>query len=98
MDGCGHEWRERGIDELGAWDGDAELWSDHGLRGGGAEADDGARLDHGDLRLKPRAARRNLGGVRFFVDAAFAARLPFEMLYDVRHVDGLAVDARFVER
>src|SRR5437660_5628205 len=97
MHGGGDEWSKRGLDELRALDRDAELRSDHCLSGGGSEADDGARLDHGDFGFEPWAAGGDLGGVRLLVDAAFAARLPLEMLDDVRDVDGLAVDARFGE-
>src|SRR4051794_2917812 len=32
------------------------------------------------------------------MNAAFAARLPFEMLHGVSHVDVAAIDARFFER
>jgi hypothetical protein len=49
------------------------------------------------IRFQPRTTRRDLGGVRFFVDAFLAARLPLEVLHDVGHVDLRAVDARFFE-
>jgi hypothetical protein len=36
------------------------------------------------------------GGLR--VDAAFAARFPFEMLHNVRHINGRAIDSGLLER
>src|SRR5438270_8271664 len=97
MHGGGDEWRQRRVDELGALDRNAALRSDHCLGRRRSEADDRARLDHADIRFEPWAAGCDLGGVRLLMDAAFAARLPFEMLDDVRNVDGLAIDARFRE-
>ena len=44
-----------------------------------------------DFRLQPRAASGNFSRVRLFMDSAFAARLPFEMLYRIGNVDWFAI-------
>ena len=40
-----------------------------------------------DFRIKPGPASGNFGGVGLFMDSPFSARLPFEMLYNIRKVD-----------
>jgi hypothetical protein len=62
---------------------------------GGAQADDHVGADGCDFGVEPEAAGRDFDGVWFFVDAAFAAGLPFEMFYGVCYVDFFAVDACF---
>src|SRR5215475_13279794 len=64
----------------------------------GSEANDDLGLQHGDLRLQPRTAGRNLQLVRFFVDATLPAWLPFEMLDRVGEVNLVAIDVRGFER
>src|SRR5438874_3955747 len=78
--------------------GHLELPSEQRLCSRRPETHDGARLDELDFRIEPRPARRNFAGVWLFVDPAFATRLPLEVLHDVGHVDGVAIDARFLER
>jgi len=55
-------------------------------------------LDHGQLRLEPRAACRHLGPVRFLVDASLPSRLPLEVLDRVRHVGVGSVDLSCPQR
>src|SRR5208337_821043 len=45
-----------------------------------------------DFRIKPGPASGNFGGVGLFMDPSFSARLPFEMLYDIRNVDLLTIN------
>ena len=49
------------------------------------------------ISAEPWAARADLHRVRLLVDAAFSARLPLEVLHDVRDVDLRAIDGRFLE-
>src|SRR5258706_15611502 len=98
MEGGGDEGGEMRRDDLRALQGDAELGPDPRLCRGRAEADDRARLYDADLRQKPRPARRNLGRVRLLVDTPFAARLPLEMLDNVRYVDRRPVNPSLGER
>jgi hypothetical protein len=98
MDRGKDESRERRRDELAAARGDPELTPEERLRGRRTEADDRTRLHERDFRVEPRAARADFVRVRFLVNAPLAARLPFEMLDDVRDVDAPAVDAGFDER
>src|SRR5207245_2830257 len=85
-------------DELAAMRRHLELAPEERLRGGRAKADDRARLDQFNLGVQPRPACGDLAGVRLLVNPALAARLPFEMLDDVRHVHALAIDAGVFER
>jgi hypothetical protein len=78
--------------------GDLEGLPQQGLRRRGAEADEHARLDQGDLRFEPRAAGADFRRVRLGVNPPLAARFPFEVLDDVRDVDDAAIDAGFLER
>jgi len=98
MHGRRHELGERRFHELTALNGDAKFRADHGLGRGRSEADDGARLDDIDFGLQPRHAGIDLDRVRLFVNAPFAARLPLEVLHDIRDVDLRAIDACFFER
>src|SRR5262249_18811173 len=68
-----------------------------GLGRGRAEADDDPRLHERDLGLKPPVARVDLHGVRLRVDPSLAARLPLEVLHDVRDVDLVTRDLGFLE-
>src|SRR5258705_12701863 len=72
--------------------------SEQGLSRRRAKAHDRPRLDELDLDVEPRPAGGDLAGPRLLVNPALAARLPFEMLDHVRHVNALAVDAGFFER
>jgi hypothetical protein len=55
-------------------------------------------MDGGNFGVEPGAARGNFGGIWFFVDATFAARLPLEMFDGVGYVNFFAIDAGFDER
>ena len=74
---------------------DAKILAEQGLGGGGAEADDHFGVDRSDFGVEPRPASGDFGGAGFFVDAAFAARLPFEMFHGVGDVNFFAIDAGF---
>ena len=75
-----------------------ELPSEQRLRSGGAEADDDAWFDQGNLGIEPRAARRDFRRARLLVNPPLAARLPLEMLDDVGDVGRRPVDARGFQR
>src|SRR5690242_21535920 len=98
MDRRGHVRRQRGVDELAAPAADAEVAADHRLGGRRAETDEDARLDHRDLGVEPGPARDHLAPRRLLVDPALPARLPLEVLDDVRDVGGRAVDPGLAER
>src|SRR5919109_70307 len=77
---------------------DAKVAAEQRLRGGRAEGDENARLHDRELGVQPRATRGDLGPVRLLVDAPLPARLPLEVLDDVRDVRERAVDAGLLER
>src|SRR3954470_12464227 len=77
---------------------DPEAASEQRLRRGRAEQHQHARLHERDFRLEPRTAGGNFRTVRLRMNAALAARLPLEMLYDVRDVDDPTIDAGLDER
>src|SRR5262249_26835998 len=77
--------RRRG-NELAPLAGHLEGPAQQSLGGGGAEGDDDARPDEGDLGVEPGAAGRDLRRVRLGVNAPLAARLPPEVLGDGRDV------------
>ena len=93
MDGGHHVRSKRGFNELSALFRYAKFWAEQGLSGGGPERHDHLRLDELDFSLEPGTASKNFLRVRFFVDAAFASRLPLEMFYRVGHIDLAAFDA-----
>jgi len=76
---------------------DVERFTEEGLGGGGAEADDHFRLNLFQFGIEPGAAGGDFAGAGSFMEAAFAARLPFEVLDGVGDVDFVAVDAGFGE-
>jgi hypothetical protein len=76
---------------------DAKIAAEQRLGRGSAETHDHLGLERGDFGVEPGAASGDFRGVGLFVDAAFAARLPFEMFYGVGDVDFFAVDAGFDE-
>ena len=57
-------------------------------------ADDGSLADGCDLAIEPHTTRQYFLAIRTLVDAAFAARCPFEMLDRVGDVDLRGIDAR----
>jgi hypothetical protein len=85
------------LDELSPRHGNLEARPEHRLGGRGPEAADDLRLQRGDLRLQPRAAGFDLTLRRRLVQAALAARLPFEVLHGVGDVKRGAVDSRRFE-
>src|ERR1051325_9275612 len=72
--------------------------SKSGTRGGAAKTDQNARLDERQFRLPPRSARSDLEAVRLLMKAAFAARLPLEVLHRVRHITLRTIHAGLRER
>ncbi len=72
---------------------DAKGAAEESLGGSGAEADDHFRLDLLEFGVEPGAAGGDFAGAGLLVDAALAARLPFEMLDGIGDVDVVAIDA-----
>ena len=77
---------------------DAESAAEQRLRGGGAEANHDFGLKQGDFGIEPRTAGCDFGAVWFLMDAAFSARLPFEMFDRIGDVGFVAIDAGLFER
>src|SRR5262245_42658368 len=77
---------------------DPEVSPDQCLRRGCSQANNYFRLHGNDLCLDPRPASLDLGNVRFLVNAAFATRLPFEVLDDVGYVYLRPIYARLLKR
>src|SRR5215207_8618298 len=92
-----HVRREVGLDGHAALLRHPELPAEQSLRRGRAEADEHLRLDRLELGLEPRAARGDLRPVRLCVNAPLAARLPLEVLDDVRDERERTVDAGLFE-
>lgn len=67
----------------------------NGLGGRCAQAHNDGRLHRSELRIEPGPAGGNFAGAGFLVDAALAARLPFEMFRHIGHIDFFAVNAGF---
>ena len=74
-----------------------EVASEQGLRCSGAEANDHLGLQGSDFSVEPRPASGDFGSAWLFVNAAFAARLPFKMFDGVCDVGFFAVDAGFLQ-
>jgi hypothetical protein len=68
------------------------------LRRSGAEADQDSGRDDLDFGLEPRIAGLSLSPARLLVNAALAARDPFEMLHGVGEVRVRPCDVRCPER
>src|SRR5215467_6002712 len=68
-----------------------ELAPQQALRGGGAHQYHDLGLNRGKFGVQPRTARADFHGIWFFMNAPFAARLPLEVLDDIRDVDFLPV-------
>jgi hypothetical protein len=77
---------------------DGDRASDHALRRGRSESDDELRPYRLDFAGEPPFANLDLAGVRALVQPALAARLKFEMLDRVGHVDSPPIDAGILER
>src|ERR1700687_4167229 len=98
MHGREHVGSEGRRDQLSAASSHPEGFPEQGLRRRGAQADEHAGLDHGELRLQPGPAGRDLEGVRFLMNPFLSARLPLEVLHDVRDVGVAPIDAGFRQR
>jgi hypothetical protein len=97
MDSGHHVRSKSGFKKFSALFRYAKFWAEQGLSGGGAEHDDYLRLDERDLSLEPGTASRNFLRVRFFVNAAFAARLLLKMFDNIGDVSLRAIDAGFFQ-
>ena len=75
---------------------DFEFGSEQGLRCGRAETNDDVRLYQTDFGFQPGTAGSDLARIGFFVNAAFTAWFPFEMLDDIGDVSFAAIDAGFL--
>src|SRR5205823_12413625 len=63
-----------------------------------SQTDHRERFDDRELDVEPRTTRGDVRWPRFLVYAPFAARLPVEVLDDIRDVDVLTIDAGCFER
>src|SRR3954453_6850376 len=90
--------RERRLEDFPALTRHPECGAKDRLGRGRTKTDEQLRFHDAQLRFHPWATRRDFARVRFLVNAPFAARLPFEMLHRVRHVDVVAIDLGFLER
>ena len=90
-----HGGSERGFQKLTAVLGHAKLAPKQGLRGGGSHTNYHLRTHDGNFGVKPWPACRNLRGIRLFVNAALASRLPFEVLYGIGDVNFGSINSRF---
>ena len=86
--------RKRGIQKFAATLRDPKIAPQQGLGGRSAQAYDYLGLERGDFGFEPRATGVHFFRAWFFVDAAFPAWLPFEMLDGICQVDPFAVDTR----
>src|SRR5712691_11019711 len=93
-----HACRDWRYQDLAALARDAEGWAENGLRGGRSETNEDAWPNESQFRFQPWPAGRDLARVWLFVNAAFPARLPFEVLHCVSEVNFVAVDPGFFER
>jgi hypothetical protein len=94
----GHDMRtERGLEEFAATLGDSESATEQSLCRGRAKADDDFGFQQRDFGVEPWPASGNFGAIWFLVNAAFAARFPFEMLNSIGDVNFGAVQAGFVQ-
>src|SRR4051794_5472851 len=98
MDRREHVRRQVRLDRLAALARNAEAPPEERLRRRRAEAHEHGRLHDRELRVEPRPARGDLRPSRLRVDPPLAARLPLEVLDDVRHVGARPVDPRLLER
>src|SRR5690348_9053698 len=89
MEGGVHMPGERALDEAAAHRRDAKLGPEQGARGGGAQADDHARLHGADFPVDPLAAGFDLALRGRLVQASLAAQLPLEVLDRVGDVDAV---------
>lgn len=83
---------ERRFYELTAVLGNAKRLAQKRLRRCRPEAYHHRWLDRRHFRIQPRPARRDFLRIRFFVNAAFPARVPLKMLHRICEVHLLAID------
>jgi len=81
------------LQPLPALFGHAKLISQNTLRRSGSQQYHYLRLNRIDLHIQPGPASADFQCVGLLVQAAFTARLPFEMLHDVGHVDVISINA-----
>ena len=72
--------------------GDAETSAKQRLCRRGSQTDDYSRFQCCDFRYQPGPASIDFTGVRFLVDALFAARLPFKVFNCVCNVHAFDID------
>src|SRR5436190_22610191 len=97
MNGRDNFRREFRFQNLAALAGDAKRRAEDSLGRRRAKTNQQSRPNDSKLGLEPRPAGRDFARVRFLVDATFPARLPFEVLYRIRHVNLAAIDPGFFE-
>src|SRR6185369_2741457 len=97
MNGGHHIRSESGFNELSALFGHKKFWAEQGLSCGGAEGHNHFWFDYSDLSLKPGTTGGDFLSIRFFVDAAFATRLPLKMFDNIGDVSLRAIDSSFYE-
>jgi hypothetical protein len=77
---------------------DPESRAENGLRRCRTHCHDKIGLNDAQFRFQPRAARCDFTRVRFLMNSAFPARLPFEVFHRVGDVNLGAINASFLER
>src|SRR5262245_12777142 len=98
MNSCHHERREIAFYKDSSISRDPEILTEQRLRGGSAKTDNCSRFYQLDLSVQPWPARIGLLRIRLLVYASFAARFPFEVFHNVRHISLTALDAGLLER
>src|SRR5687767_4099267 len=98
MYGRHHERRKARCQESAALAHHGEALAEQRLPRGGAETHDDLRPHELDLHVQPWHAGCDFARAGALVQAPLAARLPLEMLHDVRDIDGRAVDSGRIER
>src|SRR5579871_5440174 len=93
MNGRSDERRERRMNEAAAQLGHTKIAAEQRLCRSRAEADEHFRPDERDLGIEPRLAGADLHRIGLPMDAALAARRPFEMLHHVGDISLAPRDA-----
>jgi hypothetical protein len=84
---------ENSGDEVASSLGDAKIFAEESLSGGGSEADDYLRADGFHLGVQPWTAGSDFYRTGFFVDPLLPSQLELEMFYGVGDVHGFAINA-----
>jgi len=95
MHSCGGARRKTRRQDPASLTGHAKCRSEDGSGRRRPQAHDQSRPNGFDLRLEPRPARGDLGGIGLLVDTPFPARLPLEVLDRVGDVNVLSIDSGF---